>query len=268
MKNSDPEKLMIRLLQDRIRNVGWQNGGNAAYHLAMALLESPSALSEPEAFVSLVPSQFLDENGVNEEQVRQAFTPLFAQVQSFANDAAMAHLPPIIPMDAIDSFARANEVPAAEVAAWTAPLQLLEDDIERFITQIIGQPYRQKDWGGEMDDLFTGQVRLDGVTVATSFMLKGRSVQGVMKPKDLGKNGDQITRMMTQPADLFIVQHVHRIDPSVRQQLENAVVARRAQGKTTVGSIWEGVDIARLGVAYGFLDKSDGSFIPDALTVD
>ena len=95
------------------------------------------------------------------------------------------------------------------------PLDLLEDDVEQIIANVIGEPFRQKDWGGELDDLFSQSVQLDGRSVRTSFMLKGRGLGSQMKMKNLGKNGDQITRMTRQPAELFVVQHVNDIDSSV-----------------------------------------------------
>jgi hypothetical protein len=37
----------------------------------------------------------------------------------------------------------------------------------------------------------------------------------------LGKNGDQLVRVATEPADLLVVQHCHRITSAVRVMLRS-----------------------------------------------
>jgi hypothetical protein len=72
--------------------------------------------------------------------------------------------------------------------------------------------------------------------------------------------------MLRQPADLFIVQHVGPVSPAVRQQLQDAIVARRAWGHlAAVGSVWDGVGTAGLFVAHGYLDPHTGKLQPGAL---
>jgi hypothetical protein len=66
---------------------------------------------------------------------------------------------------------------------------------------------------------------------------------------------------------LFIVQHVGQVSPTVRAQLEAAILARRVQGHAqSVGSVWDGVDVARLFVAHRFLDQRTGELRPDITT--
>lgn len=85
----------------------------------------------------------------------------------------------------------------------------------------------------------------------------------MLTPARLGKNGDQLTRMLRQPADLFIVQHVGSVSPAVRQQLQDAIVARRARANSAaVGSVWDGVDTARLFVAHGYIEPHTGKVRP------
>jgi hypothetical protein len=175
-------------------------------------------------------------------------------------------LPPIIQIADIDSFSRVGDIRSEDVEDFANPLNLLEDIVEQIIAKIIGEVYRIKDWAGENDDMFTAQMMLHGRNVRTSFLLKGSGLKGPLKPKNLGKNGDQITRMMDQPAELFVVQHVNRVDPAVRKQLQDAVIARRVEGnEVAVGTVWDGIDTARLGVAYGFLDPATGALKPGAL---
>lgn len=89
--------------------------------------------------------------------------------------------------------------------------------------------------------LYTTRVTYRGQPTPTSFLLKGAGLKGMLTPARLGKTGDQLTWMLRQPADLFIVQHIGAVSPAVRQQLQDAVVARRAHGHTVaVGSVWDG----------------------------
>jgi hypothetical protein len=70
-----------------------------------------------------------------------------------------------------------------------------------------------------------------------------------------------------QPAELYVVQYVGRVDAAVYRQLQDAVIAKRARGEPhVVGSVWNGVDTARLGVAYGFIDPASGQLRPERLT--
>jgi hypothetical protein len=90
-------------------------------------------------------------------------------------------------------------------------------------------------------------------------VLKGRGTSGKLTPKKLGHNGDQITWMLAQPAELFVVQHIGEVATAISRQLEDAIVARRTRGYPhAIGSIWDGVDLARLLVAHELLDPHTG----------
>ena len=140
-----------------------------------------------------------------------------------------------------------------------AMLSLPEETVKQHIASIIGEPYLAKDWGGELGDIDTTRVELDGRRVVAAFLLKGKGAPKHLRPRNLGKNGDQIRRLSKQNAELFVVQHVGSIDEAVRDQLIDTVVARRAEGKANVvGTVWDGADCARLFVAYGLID-GDGN---------
>lgn len=172
----------------------------------------------------------------------------------------------LVEMGEIDSFRRMLDVPAAQVAGFANPLDLPERIVKHLLARLLGEPFVPNDWGGEHDDLYTTRVTFDGRPTPTSFLLKGPGLKGLLTPSRLGKNGDQLTRMLRQPADLFIVQHVGPVSPAVRQQLQDAIVARRTHGYTAaVGSVWDGVDTARLFVAHGYLDPHTGKLRPGAL---
>jgi len=124
---------------------------------------------------------------------------------------------------------------------------------------ILGESEIPKDWGGERDDIFSTRVRLGGRPVNASFALKGAGTRGRLTPAKLGKHGDQITRMVTQPAELFVVQYIGPIEPSVHEQLRHAIRSLRAQGNSAVGSVCDGIETARILIASGLLDAAAGT---------
>jgi hypothetical protein len=48
-----------------------------------------------------------------------------------------------------------------------------EDQIQTALEQILGVTVHKKDWGGELNDLYTANVIVRGVRRATAFLLKG-----------------------------------------------------------------------------------------------
>jgi hypothetical protein len=80
---------------------------------------------------------------------------------------------------------------------------------------LIGESYVPKDWGGERSDLYTSRVFVDGRQVSAAWLFKGPGYPRAMDVKALGKNGDQIDRLFTEPAELLVLQHCHQIKPSV-----------------------------------------------------
>lgn len=264
MAVSGARQASIRIILDVSRDFGWRNYGNAAYEITQELFAKPELLESDQAFVPSIPGVFLEGNHVTSAQACAALMPSRIALRSLVEQADPLLDRPLITIGDIDSFSEVNNVAATVVSSYSNPLKLSEDEVEKMIAKILGEPYLQEDWGGELDDMFSGQVHLRGQGVVASFMLKGPGLRAkVMKPKHLGVNGDQISRMMKQPADLYVVQFVGGIDSEVYSQLTDAVIARRARGfPSTVGSIWTGVDTARLGVAYGLLDPASGQVRP------
>ncbi len=100
---------------------------------------------------------------------------------------------------------------------------------------------------------------LGGQRVDTAFLLKGAGTKGRLTIARLGKNGDQMIRMANSPAQLLVVQHVGPIDEAVRTNLIDLVTARRSKGRQLTGTVWDGVECARLFVAYGMIDGATGA---------
>jgi hypothetical protein len=168
-------------------------------------------------------------------------------------------------VDDVDNFKNARAVKKAEIAAFLASgfLRKSEDAVQHALEEILEVPNHRKDWGGEGNDLYTANVTVNGVRRATAFLLKGPGIgkNKTMTISDCGKNGDQLVRLFTAPADLFVVQYVGPIADSVISDVEGKAVEKRAQGKNAQFLIIDGQDTARLLYAYGKLGHtgSEGS---------
>jgi len=148
--------------------------------------------------------------------------------------------------DDIDSFYKVKRVKAAP------PVQgMLEKRFKRGLQRILGESGRFKDWGGETSDLYTTRLKYKQKRVAAAFAFKGRGTSGMLTPARLGKNGDQIQRLFMEPAEIFFVQYVGQIAPSVLQQmLAFAQSKSMSTGRKIRFGVIDGPDSARLVAAY------------------
>lgn len=139
----------------------------------------------------------------------------------------------IITVDAVDSFSKVKGV--RKVAGLGG---MSESRFKQGIQRVVGEKGRFKDWGGETSDLWTTRVRLKGRRVAAAFAFKGPGMKGLLVPGKLGKNGDQIQRLFAEDADIFFVQYVGQIAPTVIQQM---AVFAQAKSLSTGRKIYYGV---------------------------
>lgn len=95
-----------------------------------------------------------------------------------------------------------------------------EETIKSSIADILHEGNLPKDWGGEKSDLFTCNISVDGRFMPSAFLLKGPAKFSKMKMSHLGKNGDQIVRLFSEPADLLVLQHCHSISTAVRSTMK------------------------------------------------
>jgi hypothetical protein len=63
----------------------------------------------------------------------------------------------------------------------------------------------------------------------------------------LGKNGDQIDRLFSEPAELLILQHCHEVTPPVRGAMR---AYAQQMGRLRLFGIIDGYDTVRLFRAY------------------
>lgn len=148
--------------------------------------------------------------------------------------------PQIITIDDVESFSGAPAT--VEVNLTVVP----EERIKRFLKLVIGETAEFKDWGGEKNDLYTNKMRFRGRRRTAALAIKGRATKGTLTPKKMGKNGDQVGRLMSSDADIFFVVYHSKIDQSVIEQMRAYALGRSMAGRHThYGSI-DGQDLRSL----------------------
>jgi hypothetical protein len=151
----------------------------------------------------------------------------------------------------IDEFRRVVDVPGD--VDWSQMKGISERAFKSCLCELLGDQSR-KDWGGERGDHFTSHIHLRGRRLTAAFLLKGPgSGFKQMEMVHLGKNGDQIFRLASEPAEMLVVQHCHEIGTAVRATLRAfAVQPNRARRYCLI----DGRDSFRLLVAYGLVEKA------------
>ena len=152
-------------------------------------------------------------------------------------------------IDNIDSFAKVQKIPNRHTMKDLERLRKIPEQlVKEAFAEIIGEPTIPTDWGGERSDLFTSRVVIDENRITAAFAFKGRSHFKPMTMASLGKNGDQIDRLFTEPAKLLILQHCHEITPPVRSMMR--AYAQRI-GNPRLFCLIDGYDTVRVLRAYG-----------------
>jgi hypothetical protein len=164
-----------------------------------------------------------------------------------------------VTVDDINSFYEVRKI--KNVPANVLPLTLRENFIKVSFGEIIGEPFVQKDWGGEFLDLFSNRVQLNKGRVNSAFMFKGKGLKTKLTLAHCGKNGDQILRLFKIPAKVYVIQHVNEIDPSVREftKIISETMARQ-RGENLHYCFIDGADTYRVLRAYNRIND-DGSEI-------
>ena len=156
-------------------------------------------------------------------------------------------------IDQIDSFSRVGRL---RIAPENLPI-LEEARFKNGVAAILNEDGQFHDWGGEKNDLYTTRLRISGVRRAAAFAFKGPATKGVLTPKKMGKNGDQIQRLFSSPATVFLIQYHGQIAESVLEQMEEFAKAKSVSiGEVVYFGVIDGNDSRRLMAAYkaSFLD--------------
>jgi hypothetical protein len=159
-------------------------------------------------------------------------------------------------IDDIESFSKVRDVAPATVAPLLKDgyLDVAEDVVQKVLEEILALARHKKDWGGEVNDLYTANVLVDGVRTPTAFLLKGNGLKKkMMEIRDCGSNGDQVVRLFQSPADLFVIQFVGNIAEAVIHHAHGEIARLKTQGKEAHFLTLDGQDTARLLTAYGKL---------------
>jgi hypothetical protein len=122
-------------------------------------------------------------------------------------------------IDRIDDFHDAKAIRNPTIAEIDVLRSVSEEEVKTAFAEIIGESVIPKDWGGESSDLVTTLLRVDGHRTSAAFMFKGPAGGKKFRPMeivDLGKRGDQIERIVTEPVDLIVLQHCHDVGSAVR----------------------------------------------------
>lgn len=152
-----------------------------------------------------------------------------------------------ITIDDISSFKKVRGV------SYNGPsTKIPETKFKTGVASILQQRGEFKDWGGEMSDLISTHLRLaPSKRLRAAFAFKGPGMKGKLVPGKMGKNGDQIQRLMLCPADVFFVQYWHDMDASVLEQLEKlAQLKSYFEDRKIWFGIIDGQDSNRLMLAY------------------
>ncbi|MEE9124307.1 MAG: hypothetical protein V3U14_07410 [candidate division NC10 bacterium] len=150
----------------------------------------------------------------------------------------------------IDSFAKARDINPRQVKQ-LLPLKLLQDQVQTFFEEIIGEQFHKQDSEGKASDSLTIHVKVGGDRLKASLLLKGSGIKGKLTINKCGKSGLQIEKLVEAPADLYVVQHVDGIDERVITKLRGKIALMNSQGKKCRMCIVDGTDTARILLAYG-----------------
>jgi hypothetical protein len=250
------EVAMLDLLHRELLAQGWEDPDDAAGAVIEAIRARSGKSLAGVDLTATIPPDFLQRNGIDLDRAERFLQNTIGELSLASPPDARTLLLP----EQIDSFAQITNVSAQGVAAFSQPLLLKEKVVKQLLLSILGHTDADVDWGGERSDGFTTNVLLGGERIATSFVLKGPSQRGELTPKRYGANGDQIQRSFTQPASLHIIQANARLAPSITELTEGLVYHARAHGRPhAAASIWDGIDTARILVAYGKIDPRTGA---------
>ena len=153
----------------------------------------------------------------------------------------------LVTVDDIDSFSKVldiDEIPGEYT-------KIYESKFKAGVAAILGEKDLFKDWGGELNDLSSTKVRIDGKRRMAAFAFKGPGTSGKLTPGKMGKNGDQIQRLFRCPADVYIVQFWRNVDDSVYEQMmQFAQLKSYFENRTIWYGVIDGDDSNRLMLAY------------------
>lgn len=183
-----------------------------------------------------------------EEKIRKINNELLAIVKSLKSKSSKRQIE-LITIDDIDNFKELlKNVNTKDLEGKYDSSAFLEDDVENCFMEVIGESpnYKEMDGAHEMRDLFTDRIFINGRRQASSIMFKGRGVNGELRISNCGSGGNQLLKLSKNASsELFIVQHVNKINPDVREALYDHLITHAAFTKIKICFI-DGLDTARI----------------------
>lgn len=151
-------------------------------------------------------------------------------------------------VDDVDQFSKVKAVHSLPESL--TPERLSEKQFKTGLLRLLKETKMPKDWGGESNDIFTTKLKIGGRTMRAAFALKGPAKKGPLVPGMMGKNGDQIQRLLRCPADAFFVQYEGEIKENVIGLMEELAKAKAALGQEIFFGVIDRDDSYRLRLAY------------------
>ena len=151
-------------------------------------------------------------------------------------------------VDDVKEFQKVKSV--KDVPAELSPPRLPEAAVKKGIVKLLGEKLDPKDWGGELNDVFTTRATISGKRRRAAFALKGPAKVGALVPKMMGKNGDQIQRLFSSPAQAFFVQYEGEIKESIVDLMERLATAKAVTEREVYFGVIDMKDTYRLRLAY------------------
>jgi hypothetical protein len=155
-----------------------------------------------------------------------------------------------ITIDSIDNFTRVRKIAPAK-ARKISPDRLPEKVFKYGVAHILGDRGRFTDWGGERNDLYSDFVSIKKKRVRTAIAFKGPGTKPPLSIKKLGKNGDQIPRLFSSAAEVFLIQFEGQILEAVVEQMETYAIRKsKESGRLIRFGVIGREDSHRLRAAY------------------
>lgn len=150
----------------------------------------------------------------------------------------------LLNIDDFDNFKGIKEIKSSEVIDFSKD-SFLEDDVEDAFLEKLEEPYKELDSGSETRDLFSDRIMYKDKRLATVFMFKGRGQKGELTIKKSGSTGNQLLKLAkNNSAECFIVQHTNKINPDVREAIQDHILQNTRLSKIYICFI-DGIDTAR-----------------------
>lgn len=154
-------------------------------------------------------------------------------------------------IEGIDSFREVENISRNDV--WQElddpPLSVSEEEVKEAFREIMGEPFDQKDWPGETEDLFTSALEINNSRLDAAIMLKGPSAGEKMFISDAGGRGTQIQKLFEINADIHVIQFNGKIESRFLTHVKTVANANDANKICII----DGADTARILKAYGHL---------------